>query len=106
MNARTALQRLAIPVPTPELNSSTAPLGRLLAGLTADLAAATRAALSGGGQASDDLIAAIDRAAIWPPMAAGVVIAAEVLAHLADQRRACLPHRQLTDPPAPSIPPI
>lgn len=92
MKGSDLLARLAIPIPSVELSGGTAaPMARLLGATTSDLCAATRAVLRGEGV--DQLITAIDRAAIWPPMAAGVRVAAEVAAHVADQRGQVIPQR-------------
>ena len=94
MSGPEVLQRLAIPVPAVGINSTRA-MGRLLHGMSRDLAVATRAALEGGN--ADALIDQIDRAEPWPPMASGVHVAAEVLGHIADRRSAVIPHRLPAD---------
>jgi len=94
MSGPEVLQRLAIPVPGVQLNSPHA-MGRLLHGMTRDLAVATRQALEGGN--ADHLIDQIDRAEPWPPMASGVHVAAEVLGYVADRRRAVIPCRLSSD---------
>ena len=90
MTGLDVLRSLAIPVPQVQFSGPHS-MGRLLHGITRDLASATRQALEGG--SADHLIDQIDRAEPWPPMASGVHIAAEVLAHLADSRRAPIPIR-------------
>lgn len=90
MTGLDVLRQLAIPTPQVAMSGPKA-MGRLLQGMARDLALATRGALQGG--SADDLIAEIDRAEPWPPMASGVHVAAEVLAHVADCRRTQLPTR-------------
>lgn len=90
MSGPEILATLAIPVPQVQLGGPRA-MGRLLHGITRDLALATRRALEGG--SADDLIDQLDRAEPWPPMASGIHVAAEVLAHVVDTRRAAIPTR-------------
>lgn len=90
MTGLDVLRTLAIPVPEVQFNGPRS-MGRLLHGITRDLASATRQALEGG--SADALIHEIDRAEPWPPMASGVHVASEVLAHIADSRRTSIPIR-------------
>lgn len=90
MDGRGVLMQLAIPVPQVQFSGGRS-CTRLLTGIAIDLAKATRQALEGG--SVDHLIDQIDRAEPWPPLASGVVVSAEVLAHIADTRRASVPHR-------------
>lgn len=90
MTGLDVLRQLAIPLPAVQFGGPRA-MGHLLNGMTRDLAGATRRALEGG--SCDDLIAQLDRAERWPPLASGVHVAAEVLAHIADCRRVHIPAR-------------
>jgi hypothetical protein len=93
MKGTDVLAALAIPVPGVAVTGgSCAPLQKLLTGNTVALATATREALDGG--PIDPLLAQIDRAALWPAMASGVRIAAEVAGHLSAARRHPIPRRQ------------
>lgn len=94
MTGLDVLRQLAIPVPPVQFGGPRS-MGQLLHGMTRELAGATRGVLEGG--SGDDLIAVLDRAERWPPLAAGVHVAAEVLAHVADARRVSVPHRPPTD---------
>ena len=92
MKGSAVLAALMIPPPDVEFSGGTkAPLSRLLTGHTVALASAARAALDGG--PLDPLLEQIERAAIWPPMAAGVRVAAEVAGHLSIARRQPIPQR-------------
>ena len=88
------LRRLAIPVPAVEFGGGRG-MARLLHSINRDLAVKTRSALEGG--SIDELIDSLDRAEPWPQLASAVHLAAEVVAHIVDSRRAAIPTRTPTD---------
>lgn len=80
MTGADLLRRLALEPPPVESGAPRAPLSGLLGGLTSDLAAAVREALSAGD--AELLVPWLDRVHLWPGMASGLAVAAEVAAHL------------------------